>query len=300
LFLNALNGAQTGALSGFEAFRAIARVNLLRGITALPVTVVAVFFWRLPGAMWGLTITAAVACFLSQVALRRQCFISGVHPRFSTGWTERRVLWTFSAPVFLSGVLTGPAIWAANTMLVHQQGGYAAMGVFSAASQWRNAIGFIPGVIAQFALPLLSNLNGERNLPQYVKALRWNLLLTAGAAVAAAIPVAMGARQIMRLYGRGFQHDWLVLVLSAATAVICCVNGVVGTAIVSAGSVWAGLLFNAMWAAALLVGCHYLVPTNLALGLSVSMLGAYIAHTGWQALYLRHHISHQRNDEGSF
>jgi len=47
-----------------------------------------------------------------------------------------------------------------------------------------------------------------------------------------------GRPQIMRLYGRGFQQGWLVLILSAATAVISCINGIVGTAILSAGSVW--------------------------------------------------------------
>jgi len=54
LFFNALNGAQIGALSGFEAFPAIARINLGRGLIALPVTIAAVAIWRLPGAIWAL------------------------------------------------------------------------------------------------------------------------------------------------------------------------------------------------------------------------------------------------------
>ena len=104
--------------------------------------------------------------------------------------------------------------------------------------------------------------------------------------MAVAVPVALAAPYIMRLYGDGFQQGSLVLVLTAATAVISCVNAVVGTAILSAASVWAGFAFNAMWAAALLIGCHYLIPTNLALGLAGAMLGAYMAHTAWQLVYL--------------
>jgi O-antigen/teichoic acid export membrane protein len=176
-------------------------------------------------------------------------------------------------------------------MLVKQPGGYAEMGVFSAANQWRTAIAFVPGVLAQFALPLLSNLNGERHVSRYNKVFRWNLILTAAAATAVAVPVALGASQIMRLYGRGFQQGWLVLVLSAAIAAIACVNGVVGTAILSAGSVWAGLGFNMMWAAVLLAGCYRFIPTNLSVGLAGSMLAAYVAHTVWQAAYLRHRLS---------
>ena len=177
LFFNAVNGAQTGTLAGFEAFRAIARINLVRGLIAFPVTVAAVILWRLPGAIWALTITAAVTCLLSHIAVNRQCTARASLPRLLSGWAERRILWTFSTPAFLSGALAGPAIWAANTFLVNQPHGYAEMGVYSVASQWRNAIGFVPGVIAQFALPILSNLNGERDVLRYGKALRWNLLV---------------------------------------------------------------------------------------------------------------------------
>jgi O-antigen/teichoic acid export membrane protein len=115
--------------------------------------------------------------------------------------------------------------------------------------------------------------------------------LTAAAAIAVAIPVAVCAPQIMGLYGRGFQQGWLVLILSAATAVISSANSVVGIAILSAGSVWIGLVFNGMWAAVFLAGCYCFIPTSLALGLAGSMLGAYIAHAAWQAVYLRHRLS---------
>ena len=82
-----------------------------------------------------------------------------------------------------------------------------------------------------------------------------------------------------------------MLVFSAATAVISCINSVVGTAILSAGSVWIGFAFNAMWAMALLAGCYWFIPSNLALGLAGSMLAAYIAHTAWQAVYLRRRLA---------
>lgn len=291
LFFNAFNGAQTGALMGFEAFRAIARINLVRGLITFPVTVAAVLVWRLPGAIWALTITAAVTCLLSQASLRQHCRALGIRTHLSSAWREWRMLWTFSAPAFLSGVLVGPVTWAANTMLVNQPGGYAEMGVFSAASQWRTAIGFMPLVLGQFALPLLSNLHGERDVARYGKALRWNVILTAAAASAVAVPVMLGAKVIMRLYGRDFQQGWLVLVLLAATAILSCVSAAMGTAILSDGSVWVGFAFNAMWAAVLLAGCYRFIPTGLSLGVAGSMLGAYIAHVAWSGAYLRYRLS---------
>ncbi|MBE0656180.1 MAG: oligosaccharide flippase family protein [Bryobacteraceae bacterium] len=290
LFFNAFNGAQSGALSGFEAFREIARINLIRGLATFPVTAGSVFLWGLPGAVWALSATAAATCLLSQLSLRQHCAAQGIRPQFSSAWRERRVLWTFSAPAFLSGALVGPVTWVSTAMLVNQSGGYAEMGVFSAANQWRGAIAFIPGVLSQFALPLLSNLNGEGDVSRYGRTLRWNLILTAVAASGIAVPVMLGAPMIMRLYGANFQQGWLVLVVSAATAVITCVNGVVGTSILSGGSVWTGLGFNAMWAVVLLASSYYLVPTNLAFGLAAAMLLAYMAHTVWQTIYLRRRL----------
>ncbi len=290
LFFSAVNGAQIGALSGFEAFRAIAGINLTRGLVTLPVTAALTMLWGLPGAVWALAVIAAITCCHGQLSLRRQCLSAGIHPHFRSAWAERWVLWTFSTPAFLSGAMAGPALWAANSMLVHQPGGYSEMGLFSAASQWRSAIAFLPGVLAQFALPLLSNLHGERDFSRYRKALCWNLLLTTLTASAVAVPVTLCAPWVMSLYGKGFQQGSLVLVLSAITAVISCVNSVVGTAILSAGSVWLGLLFNGMWAAVLVAASYYLISTNLSLGLAAAMLLAYLAHTIWQGLYLSQRV----------
>jgi O-antigen/teichoic acid export membrane protein len=288
LFFSALNGAQIGALSGFEAFRRIARVNMLRGLAAFPIAALGVLLFRLPGAVWALGVTSIVTCVLSQAALRGECKATGVRPRLSGAWGESRILWRFSTPAFLCSALVGPVTWAANTMLVNQSDGYTQMGMLSAASQWRYAIAFVPGVLTQFALPVLSNLNGERDASLYGKALRWNLSLTSLAAIAVALPVALSAPLIMRLYGHGFQDGSVLLVLSAVTAVISSLNGVVGTAILSAASVWVGFAFNAMWALVFLGGCYWLVPANLAVGLMSAMLAAYVAHTTWQAAYLLH------------
>jgi O-antigen/teichoic acid export membrane protein len=292
LFLNAFNGAQFGAFSGFEAFRTVARINLARGLIGLPLTVAGVYFWQIDGGIWALVIAAAITCVVSQISLRAKCAAFGIFPRLSTGWLERRVLWTFSTPAFLSGVLVGPAIWAANTMLVNQPNGYAEMGILSAATQWRNAIGFIPGVLGQFALPLLANLNGEQDVYRYGRALRLNLVLTVVAAALVATPIALGSSQIMRLYGRSFQSGAWVLVISAATGVISSVNAVVGTAILSSRSVWVGFTFNAMWATLFLVCSYFFIPTHRALGLASALLVAYVAHATWESIYLRRQLSH--------
>ena len=59
LLLNAVNGAQTGALSGFEAFRKIAWVNGLTGLLNFPLVVGGAMLFELSGVIWGMIIAQA-------------------------------------------------------------------------------------------------------------------------------------------------------------------------------------------------------------------------------------------------
>lgn len=292
LFMHALNGAQNGALAGFEAFRAIARTNAFRAIVALPLTLLLVAQWGLLGAIASLIVTTAITCVFTHLSLRQACRSFGITFRLRAGWRERSILWTYSTPAFLSTILVAPALWLSNTMLVNQSGGFTELGVLTAAGQWRTTISFVPAVLAQFALPLLSNLDGNRDLSRYRTALRWNLYVTAAAAITVALPVMGLSPWLMRLYGAGFEHGWLVLVLSSVTAVITCINSVIGTAILSSGSVWAGFAFNLMWASVLLMLSVWLIPAHLALGFALSMLCSYLAHSVWQAFYLMRILHH--------
>ncbi len=60
LLLGALNGAQTGALAGFEEFRTIARINLLAGLANFPLIVTGVYLAGLRGAIVALVVSMGV------------------------------------------------------------------------------------------------------------------------------------------------------------------------------------------------------------------------------------------------
>jgi O-antigen/teichoic acid export membrane protein len=282
LFFTALNGAQTGALSGFEAFRDIARINLVRGLVTFPVTVAAVLLWRLPGAIWALAITAAVTCLLSQVALRRQCTALGIHTRLWSGWTERRVLWTFSTPAFLSGALAGPAIWAANTMLVNQPGGYAEMGIFSAASQWRNALLFLPGLVGQVAVPMLASLQHAGGRRPVRRVLAGSMLTNALCTVPVLFVLLPCSRWIMGLYGHEFSPRGAVLQVSLLSGALLAIQTPVGNLIIAFGKTWMGLLMNVGWASCFLVTAHVLLAMGWgAQAIACAGLAAYVIHALW-------------------
>jgi O-antigen/teichoic acid export membrane protein len=281
LFLNSFNGAQTGALAGFEAFRSIARINLIRGLVTFPISVGLALMWRLPGAIWALAVTAAVTCLLSQLSLRQHCAAMGIRPHFSSAWRERRVLWTFSIPALLSGAMVGPVTWAANTMLVNQQGGYAEMGVFSAANQWRSALLFFPGLVGQVAVPLLSSLQHAEGKGSARRVIVGSMLTNA-LCVVPVLFVLPCSRWIMSFYGPAFSTRGPVLQISLLSAALLAIQTPVGNLINAFGRTWVGFLMNVGWAVCFLVTAHVLLLWGWgAQALACAYLAAYLAHAIW-------------------
>jgi O-antigen/teichoic acid export membrane protein len=288
LFVSALNSAQTGALAGFEAFRTIARVNLFAGLLSFPMLIAGAYFGGLTGAVWALAINLAINWLLNHLALRQEAARYRVPLEFKNCRQELPVLWRFSLPAALAGSMVGPVNWACGAMLVHQPDGYAEMGVFNAANQWRLTILFIPSLLATVVLPLLTNLDAAANTREYRKILQLNTLLNGGVSLALILPLVLFADTIMQIYGPGYRDEGAnVLRVLAMTAFLMAVSNVVGSAIASKGRMWIGFAFNALWAIVLLAASVLLLNLGYgALGLAYATLISYVSHTVLQAMYV--------------
>jgi O-antigen/teichoic acid export membrane protein len=182
--------------------------------------------------------------------------------------------------------LVGPINWACGAMLVNQPNGYAEMGLYSAANQWRIAILFLPGMLGRVLLPLLSSLHEESSTQKFKKVLVFNLLLNIGIALIVVCPLLLFASFIMDLYGPGFEQGANVLRILSFSCVLVTINSVVGQAIISKSKMWTGLTFNALWGIVLLVSTYMFLRNGYgALGLAYSTLIAYAFHTCWQGIY---------------
>ena len=287
LLLNAMNGAQTGALAGFEAFRSIAKVNLWTGLASFPLLVGGAYWWGLRGAVWALGLNMVINWLLNHLALRREAERFKVPFSIVGCFTEWPILWRFSLPAALSGIMVSPVLWVCSAMLVNQPDGYGQMGLFDAANQWRMAILFIPGVVGQIVLPLLASLNGMDDQLKYRKILKYSAYINGVVALVVAFPVALLSPAIMRSYGVGFEEGVPVLTLLAISTVLTALNSVVGQAIASNGRMWVGFLFNFMWAAMLLVLSYYFVYNGYgATGLAIAIIISYILHSILQSYYV--------------
>src|SRR5215472_303597 len=77
LFLTCVDGAQTGALAGFEAFDHLARLQFVKGILNLPCLVGGFFIAKLPGILWGLAFSRLIGLVLNRLYLNREARQAG-------------------------------------------------------------------------------------------------------------------------------------------------------------------------------------------------------------------------------
>jgi O-antigen/teichoic acid export membrane protein len=289
LFCVTVNGVQTGVLAGFEGFRAIAVVNITRGIGTLLLTIPLVLFWRIEGAFAAMGLAGAVAYGMSLFQVASAAKANGIPTAGSFDWEHGRVLWTFSLPTVLAGVLVSPVTWLVSLWLSRQPHGYAELGLFGAANQWRSAVSFLPAILAQPLLPLLTSL-GEGRRKSFERLVIFSAVLNGGVAGLAGIAVVLSIPIISMVYGKSFEGLSTVLIPLLIAGMFSCAAAPIGEALASEERMWLGFTLNLIWAGCLLTLAHFLIPAMGARGLADSFLGAYSVHmvtTGYCVLQRR-------------
>lgn len=280
LFINALNGAQTGALSGFEAFKTIAYVNLFVGLISFPILIGGAYFGGLTGAVWALAINLGFNWLLNHLALRKEARRYNVPLAFKDCSREWSVLWKFSLPAVLCGAMVGPVNWICGALLVNQPDGYGEMGIFSAANQWFNMILFLPGLLGSVVLPVLSERLGQKETKQSIKTMVLAIKVNALLVLPLVLLASIASPYIMSLYGEGFRSGWPTLVVVLLTTGLFAVQTPVGQIIVASGKMWIGFAMNLGWALTFILGTLLLVD-NGSLGLATARAVGYILHATW-------------------
>jgi O-antigen/teichoic acid export membrane protein len=278
MFFGALNGSQIGALSGFESFKQIALGSLIRGIGTFLFVTFGALLGGIAGALLGYIATGAATFLFYQRIIRRECALRRIRISYSFDRNDLRLLWRFTLPVLLTSLSFSPALWWSNILLARASG-YSEAGVFNAVFQWSMFIGFFSSAVSNTALPMLSSIRAERDVTKYKRCLAINFLMAAVPAIVMAVPVAMGARFIVALYGPAFEHGAAALVLISIASVISASNTTVGYAIWSLDATTSGVLL------ALLRGCTLVLASYALAGKgAVGQAGAHVIMGGVQTI----------------
>jgi O-antigen/teichoic acid export membrane protein len=295
LVVSGINGAQLGVLSGFEAFKSLARVSSITGLMNFPLIVGGAYFFHLQGVVLGMVVAQALGCLLNLRAVRFEMRKCGIPVSVVPRWNVLKIVWQFSIPAVLGSALISVVNWAAATMLVNQRSGYGEMGLFSAANQWFNALMWLPYVVSGVTLPVLSERLGSGDKANAIKALKMTLGLNAATVMPVMLIGCLSSRYIMMSYGRDFVSGWSTLDAVLITAGILSLTVIVGELMAACGDMWLGLLINVVFGV-LFLGLNAFLIKHGAFGLASSRLIAYAIYAVLMGAYFAYFILVRKMD----
>ena len=218
LLFDMLNRIQLGALSGLESFDRSARVQASRGLLLLPGVYLGVRLGGLLGAVTAMSCVSFAVFLVGHHALKKRCRELSI-PICYRGAREPGVL-TTSLSLWGGALLLSGSTWAVTMMLTHETGGFSQVGLYNAADKWKIALTYLPNMLFQVTLPMLSHRQaaGDRNGCRRI----FHMALGSTLAVSgtAALVVMALSRTLMSSYGAAFTAGAHVLSLLAGGAVM--------------------------------------------------------------------------------
>ncbi len=280
LLVTTVAGTQTGILAGFEAFKPIARMSFVSGSLSLPLIAGGGWFFGVEGAVWGMILGNVLNWLLNHHNLRRAAIRSGIFISRNGCWQERRILWHFGLPAILGGTLSSVAAWVCSVMLVNRPGGYAEMGYYNAANQWFSALLFLPGVLGQAAIPVLSEQIGRRDLMRTRKILLYSVKVNLSLIVPLVLLGSLLSPWIMGFYGKDFGGAWATLVLALLTAGIVAFQAPAGQIMTASGRMWTATIISLSYSTVFVIATVGLVRWG-SLGVAGARGIAYCIYALW-------------------
>jgi len=273
-FLN-LTGYQLGILAGFEAFQRIAWSGAIAGLASPLLSWWGAHRFGLSGAVAAQCASALLLWVLYEVAVRSECRKRGISVEYRGAWAERPILNRVAIPAAACGMVASLAGWGSNTILVRSSG-YAELALFSAASNMRSLVIFLPSLILRVVSPRLNFLFSNGALSRYSRVFWHTVSVNGGLALLGAVAVFLGGQQFLRLFGKEFAGPNRLLALILGSVVIEVIATNLYLALFAGGRFWRNLGVMCLWTALLLVGSAAAAPRYGAAGVAAAYLASWI------------------------
>jgi len=276
LLFNTLVGIQSGTIAGFGAFKNLARITIVQGIIASVLTITGVYFFGLRGVVVALVINSSINLILYRISIKNLVKEFKIKIDYLKSWQEKNIIWELSLPSMLSGVMVGLVIWIANIIIINNPDGYAQLGLFNAANQWRLLLSFLPTVMGGVLLPMVSaNINKENKALETV-----NVLASWIIVIIIALPLISFPEIIALFYGQDYSSVIFLQSISLMMLVSCIFSYKegIGRKLIAKNLMWWGFLSNMVWGTIFL--SSIMIFKNLgSLGLALSYIISYGINT---------------------
>lgn len=276
IIFNAVNTTQTGELSGFGAYKELAKNNTIAGIFTFLASVLLTYFYGFNGAIVALILSLVFNAVLNRITIGRCIVVKDKAGKVDTAYTKEIV--KFSIPIALQESLYSITHWC-NILILVKLANYTEIGLSSAAGQWMAVILFIPGALRNVALTHLSSSNNDRDRN---KAILYRLIAINFASTFIPFLVILAlSGWITSWYGESFSGLQAVLNVCVFTAVVNSLANVMAQEFMAHGKNWFLFISRLVRDVGILISLYFAVM-HFGHG---ALTGAIITLI-WQSVYL--------------
>jgi O-antigen/teichoic acid export membrane protein len=207
----------------------------------------------LTGCFLAMAGSAVCLCAIAYPAMRSALAERGIAITFAGALSEWPLITNFAVPALLASIVFEPVNWICTAIIVSTPGGLKEVGVYYIAMQVETLLLFVPQIVVQVVIPMLSKGFGARD--------RSRVMSVIAMSVSTNFVIALGFVGAMLLFGNWvlaiFKLDaahWPVFAIAVANAAIMSVALPLGPIPASSGYTWTGLVITAGWATTFILG----------------------------------------------
>lgn len=286
LLFNALNVSQIGVISGLEAYKKLAHVNLIMGAVTLPVLLGLTYFFGLNGTLWGLTFNLVLNWYLNKRIIKKEIKNLEIDLNYLQLLPEISRLLKFGYPLALKEGIYAVSNWICLYLLLVKTS-YGEVGVFNSANQLAQLILFLPLAIVNVALSSMSGLVDDRQ--NYISLIKKNIIINVVITSIIGITMLFLADFIYDFYGSSFEGGQeTLIILVIATIPMAITNVLEQVCISSSKPILVTVFVTYRYLIILPVAFYLFVFNQEASTLAISMLIGHLVAMTSMYFYLRH------------
>lgn len=271
VLISSLNGAQTGVLQGFKVFDVIAKINLVHGFASGLMFIVGAYFFNFDGAIWALVLSLVLLFLLNAQRLRKLYVVHGIKLSFNGVLKEKALLFSYSLPAALCGLVVSPVKWIVESNMVRTGSGFGEMGVFQATLIFQILIMTLTKTLNA---PIITAMASNKSVVSEKKD-KFNITGVWLMSLFFVVPVMLFPEYLDFVLGsdyKGMKLNNTLTIVMLYTSIFLLTEGLARVTIVE-NFLWLSVLNNLFWGIVLVVSFNFLPKTSI--GLSLAYLMSY-------------------------
>lgn len=272
ILISSIVAVQGGMILALQHIKFLAITTVAFSVLNLLILPLFCLKFGLSGVIWGTVFTQGVNWSINSLFLRRCLAESCIEFSFRGIVSEKAILWKFTLPHGLGGLINTPVTWFCLMLLARQPNGVAEVALFVAAERWQKVILFFPAIISKPSIPILAESFGIGNYRRVVKIGIGTVGLNFLVCGILVLTLCAMASFFLSLFGEDFSDNGVsTMIVLLLVAYVQAINVPLGDIAATAGKTWLSF-FGTFSKAIVLATSAYLLVDQGSYGLAFAYL----------------------------